>query len=101
MTGREAATSWARSRSYTYGQPTRLRVERLRCDHVLATTPLITLFASDAATAHRFKPPARAHQRISVRPSQHVIVPTFTVPGSTDEQTREWLDNAERGSHEG
>jgi hypothetical protein len=70
---------------------------------VLAFSFLIILCASaDAATVHRFKSPARVHQRVTVRPSQRATAPTsFAIPGWTDEQTREWLDNASRGSHEG
>jgi hypothetical protein len=70
---------------------------------VLALGLLITLCASaDAATVHRRNPLARAHQRVTVRPSQRVTAPTsFAIPGWTDEQTRYWLDNASRGSHEG
>jgi hypothetical protein len=70
---------------------------------VLALGLLITLCASaDAATVHRFKSPARAHQRVTVSPSQRVTAPThFAIPGWTDQQTRDWLDNASRGSHEG
>jgi hypothetical protein len=64
---------------------------------------LITCSASaDAATMHRFKPPARAHHGVVVAPGQRVTAPaSFALPGWTDEQTREWLDNASRGSHEG
>jgi hypothetical protein len=64
---------------------------------------LITLWASaGAAPVHRSKPPARAHQRVTIRPSQPVTAPTsYAIPGWTDEQTRYWLDNASRGSHEG
>jgi hypothetical protein len=66
---------------------------------VLALGLLITLCASaDAATVHHSKPPAHAHQRVTVRPSTPA---SFAIPGWTDEQTREWLDNASRGSHEG
>jgi hypothetical protein len=66
---------------------------------VLALGLFITLCVpADAATVHRSKPPARA----AVRPSQRVTAPTsFAIPGWTDEQTRDWLDNASRGSHEG
>ncbi|SDR96103.1 hypothetical protein SAMN05444158_0553 [Bradyrhizobium canariense] len=70
----------------------------------LALGLLITLCASaDAATVHRFKRPGihlRTHQRVG--PGQHVTAPTgFAIPGWTDEQTQQWLDNASRGSHEG
>ena len=70
---------------------------------VLALGVLITLCVSaDAAPVHRSKPPARTHQRVAVRPNQSVTAPTsFAIPGWTDEQTRYWLDNASRGSHEG
>jgi hypothetical protein len=70
---------------------------------VLSLGLLITLCASaNAATVHRSKPPARAHQRVTARPSQRVTAPTgFANPGWTDEQTQYWLDNASRGSYEG
>jgi hypothetical protein len=70
---------------------------------VLAAGLLITLCASaDAATVHRSRPPAYGHQHITVRPDPHVTAPNrFALPGWTDEQTQEWLDNASRGSHEG
>jgi hypothetical protein len=70
---------------------------------VLAVGLLITLHASaDAATAHRSKPPAPAHQPVTVRPGQNVTAPTrFAIPGWTDEQTQDWLNNASRGSHQG
>ena len=70
---------------------------------VLALGLWITLCASaNAATVHRSKPPARAHQRVTARPSQRLPAPTgFAVPGWTDEQTQYWLDNASRGSYEG
>jgi hypothetical protein len=70
---------------------------------VLVLGLLITCSASaDAATMHRFKPPARAHHGVAVAPSQRVTAPaSFALPGWSDEQTREWLDNASRGSHEG
>jgi hypothetical protein len=69
---------------------------------VLVLSFMITLCASaDAATVHRFKSLARAHQRVTVRPSQVTAPTSFAIPGWTDEQTREWLDNASRGSHEG
>lgn len=70
---------------------------------VLALGLLITWCASaDAATVHRSKSRARAHQPVTVRPGQRVTAPTsFAIPGWTDEQTRDWLDNASRGSHEG
>jgi hypothetical protein len=59
---------------------------------VLALGLLITVSASaDAATVHRSKP----HER-HLRPTQRVIVPNtgYAVPGWTDEQTRQWLDDA-------
>jgi hypothetical protein len=70
---------------------------------VLALGLLIILCVSaNAATVHRSRPPARAHQRVPDHAGQHVSAPTgFAIPGWTDEQTREWLDNASRGSHEG
>jgi hypothetical protein len=71
--------------------------------YVLALGLLITLCASaNGATAHRLKWPAHAHPRVTVRPSQRVTAPTrFAIPGWTDEETQDWLDNASRGSHEG
>jgi hypothetical protein len=70
---------------------------------ILAAAFMIGLCApADAATQHRFTRSVRAHPRVTVGPSERVTVPTgFAVPGWTDEQTREWLDNASRGSHEG
>jgi hypothetical protein len=58
---------------------------------VLALGLLITLCASaDAATGHRSKRP-EGH----LRPNQRVTLPAgYAVPGWTDEQTRQWLDNA-------
>jgi hypothetical protein len=54
--------------------------------------------AADAAAAHRVRPPtvhSRAPQDVIVRPGQEVTPPArFAVPGWTDEQTRQWLDNA-------
>jgi hypothetical protein len=69
----------------------------------LAAALLVTLCASaDAATVHRFRAPAYGHQRSAVRPAPNVTAPAhFALPGWTDEQTQEWLDNASRGSHEG
>jgi hypothetical protein len=60
---------------------------------------LITLCASaDAATVHRFKPPTvhlRTRQHVIVPPGQNVTAPArFAVPGWTDKQTKDWLDNA-------
>jgi hypothetical protein len=58
--------------------------------------------AANGATAHRLKWSAHAHPRVTVRPSPRVTAPArFAIPGWTDEETREWLDNASRGSHEG
>jgi hypothetical protein len=69
----------------------------------LALGLLITLCtAADAATMHRSVPRARAHQRVTVGAGQHVTAPArFAIPGWTDEQTQDWLDNASRGAHEG
>jgi hypothetical protein len=69
---------------------------------VLALGLFITLCAAaNAATVHRAKPhegDLRAHQFITVGPSQPVTAPTrFAVPGWTDEATRRWLDNASSG----
>jgi hypothetical protein len=71
--------------------------------YVLALGLLITLCASaNGANVHRLKRPAHAYQGVTVRPSQRLTAPTrFAIPGWTDEETREWLDNASRGSHEG
>ena len=55
---------------------------------VLALGRLITLCASaDAATVHRPKPYER-----HLRPAHPNT--GYAVPGWTDEQTRQWLDNA-------
>jgi hypothetical protein len=58
---------------------------------VLALGLLITLWAAaDAATVHRFRPPA-GH----LPPDQRVTVPKgYAVPGWSAEQTRYWLDSA-------
>jgi hypothetical protein len=58
---------------------------------VLALGLLITLSASaNAATVHRSKAP-EGH----LQPGQRVAVPKgYAVPGWTDQQTRDWLDNA-------
>jgi hypothetical protein len=58
---------------------------------VLAVGLLITLCASaNAATVRRAKPHP-GH----VRPSLHVTVPRgYAVPGSTHEETRQWLNEA-------
>jgi hypothetical protein len=63
---------------------------------VLAVGPLITLCASAGATpVHRFQ--SREGQ---LRPVQRVTAPTprFTVPGWTDEETRQWLYNGSAAS---
>ena len=62
---------------------------------VLALGLLITLCASaDAATLYHAKPPAR-----HVHPDQRVAAPKgFAVPGWTDEETRQWLNNASAAS---
>jgi hypothetical protein len=69
---------------------------------VFALALLILLCASaSAATVHRSKPLERhfrTHPHIEFRPGQPVTAPTrFAVPGWTDQQTREWLDNASSG----
>jgi hypothetical protein len=58
---------------------------------VLALSLLITLCGSaEAATRHRFKPPA---SRICA--GQPVTVPDgIAVPGWTEEETRRWLNSA-------
>ncbi len=72
--------------------------------YVLALGLSMTLCASaNGATARRLRSPAYAQPHVTVRPSQRVTAPAarFAIPGWTDEETREWLDNASRGSHEG
>jgi hypothetical protein len=61
---------------------------------VLALGLLLSLCApADAARVHRPKAPAR--HPVVVRPSQGPTSPArFSVPGWTDEQTQQWLDNA-------
>jgi hypothetical protein len=69
---------------------------------VLALGLLITLCASaDAATVHRSKQHvghSRSAQNIPVGhfpPAQPVTAPkSYAVPGWTDEQTQDWLNNA-------
>jgi hypothetical protein len=58
---------------------------------VLALGVLITLCASaNAATVHHL----RTRHHVIVRPSQGVTAPArFAVPGWTDEETRQWLDD--------
>ena len=69
---------------------------------VFALGLLIMLCASaDAATVHRAKP-HQAHFRtlppVVIQPGQRATAPTrFAVPGWTDQQTRQWLDNASSG----
>jgi hypothetical protein len=69
---------------------------------VFALSLLILLCASaNAATARRSKP-QQGHFRtpppVTVQPGQRVTAPMrFAVPGWTDQQTREWLDNASSG----
>jgi hypothetical protein len=70
---------------------------------ILACGLLIVLcISADAATVHRSKPQGidlRRHHWTPVRPGQGVSGPAgFAVPGWTDEQTRQWLDNASAGS---
>jgi hypothetical protein len=64
---------------------------------------MVSCASVNGATAHHSRSPAYAHPPVTVRPSQRVTAPAarFAIPGWTDEQTREWLDNASRGSHEG
>ena len=68
---------------------------------VLALGVLVVSCASANAAAvhHHAKPRTvylRAHDQVIVRPSQDVAPPArFAVPGWTDEQTRQWLDNAD------
>jgi hypothetical protein len=64
---------------------------------VLGFGLLITLYASaDAATVvHRCTVDLRARQHVIVRPGKGVAAPArFRVPGWTDQQTQQWLDNA-------
>jgi hypothetical protein len=59
---------------------------------------LITLCASASAAKVRHLKPLARHSR----PGPNFTVPNgFAVPGWTDEETRQWLDNGSRGSHEG
>jgi hypothetical protein len=63
---------------------------------------IMLVASADAATVHRSKAPAHERPRIITGPEQRVTAPAhFALPGWTDEQTQEWLDNASRGSHEG
>jgi hypothetical protein len=68
---------------------------------VLAVGLLITLCATaNAASLQRSRPGtvhSRGHQHVSVRPSPDVTGPRFAVPGWSDEQTLQWLDNASSG----
>jgi hypothetical protein len=59
---------------------------------VLALGLLITLCASaNAATVHHLR---TRHHHVIVRPSQGVTAPArFAVPGWTDEETLQWLDD--------
>jgi hypothetical protein len=63
---------------------------------VLAFGLSITLCASaNAATVHHSKP-----RNAIVGPSQNAVTPKgFAVPGWTDEQTRQWLNNASAGAY--
>jgi hypothetical protein len=66
---------------------------------VFALSLLIIFCASaDAATVHRSKP-HHAHFRTPPPVAgQRATAPTrFAVPGWTDQQTRDWLDNASSG----
>jgi hypothetical protein len=62
---------------------------------------IIFCTSADAATVHRAKPhPAhfRTSPPVAGQPGQRATAPTrFAVPGWTDQQTREWLDNASSG----
>jgi hypothetical protein len=62
---------------------------------VMAVGLLITLGASaSAASVHRFQP-----REGQLRPVQRVTpTPRFTVPGWTDEETRQWLYNGSAAS---
>jgi len=44
--------------------------------------------SASASKVHHFKPRAD-----HVRPSQPPAVPSYTVPGWTEEQTRNWMDS--------
>ncbi len=55
--------------------------------------------SADAATAHRFKPPAGLLRAGHLRPAPRVTVPKgYAVPGWTDEETRKWLYNGSAAS---
>jgi len=97
---REAVTD-AAVRSHSICLERLSGVGLMRCAFALGL--LIALCASaDAATVHRSKPPGHGRPRIIVGPEQRVTAPAhFALPGWSDEQTQEWLDNASRGSHEG
>jgi len=67
-------------------------VKSLGCNAMrwgLALGQLTVLCASaDAATVHRSRHP------VTIRPNQGVASPgRFSVPGWSDEQTRQWLDS--------
>jgi hypothetical protein len=65
---------------------------------VLVLGLLITLSASaNAATVHRAKP-LDGHLRAGRRITVPDVPRGFAVPGWTDAQTREWLDNASAAS---
>jgi hypothetical protein len=77
--------------------------DQRRCD-VAAMGLLITLCASagaaTAATLHQARPRghSRSAQSVTVDPDQHLATPTgFAVPGWSDAQTQQWLDNATAG----
>jgi hypothetical protein len=62
---------------------------------------IIWCASADAATVHRAKPHQghfRTRPAVTVQPGQRATAPTrFAVPGWTDQQTRQWLDNASSG----
>jgi hypothetical protein len=68
----------------------------VRC--VAAMGLLIALCASaGAATLHHARPRghSRSAQRVAVDPDQHLATPKrFAVPGWSDAQTQQWLDNS-------
>jgi len=70
--------------------------ETMQC--VVALAVLIAFCASASAATVRHARPhghSRSTQRITVYPDQRLAGPRrFAVPGWSDEQTRQWLDNA-------
>jgi hypothetical protein len=68
----------------------------MQCVVALAVFMALCALAS-AATVRHTRPHghSRSTQRITVYPDQRLAAPRrFAVPGWSDEQTRQWLDNA-------